>query len=108
MIVRFRHIAIIAIIVISVYISSYTVLSINGVYTPGTWGLQSYQTYGGMAPKDWIWMPKGFMNDDDSIRQGMIIMYFPCYIFDRRFVHSEYWPTRGIHPIDERFEQYIE
>ena len=65
-------------IVLGLYVFSYTVLSIQGVYG---WG-----AIGGNGVKYWRWYPKGFGFSNRQQAQFLRLFYAPLHWLD-----SEYW-----------------
>jgi len=61
------------------YISSYLIVSINGIYEPSSVGLAGIKGY--------HWIPYGFTSDYKA-RRYLFYTYFPLYMLDIRFWHT--------------------
>jgi len=72
-----------------IYFVSYVLLSFGGAYAPVTW---SFAANGGLWPKDYIWLPRGFYDQKINEFQRLpVLAYAPLIIADRVLWHTHTW-----------------
>lgn len=76
-----------------VYCGVYLILTLNGRYEAGTMGLQSYQKHGRDWPKDYIWMPKYYVDDQNRGNYFIIILFLPLFYIDHFCWHTKSRPS---------------
>jgi len=75
-----------------IYLVSYFVMSINGRYEPGVWGLN--------GPKWYVWAPAGFVHEFEW-NGPVMLMYYPLYELDRRYWHRDDDSHSGKYPVND-------
>jgi hypothetical protein len=80
------------VLLLSVYVSSYVLMSVRGRYEPGAIGL------GGV--KDYRWAPSGFV-DHFVWDRTLMCVYVPLHQLDVRCWHTDADAERGKYPINE-------
>lgn len=98
MLTRRKKIALGFVLVLSAYIGSYLLLSLNGIYEPGSIGLNGVKSYS--------WAPRGFVTDYKWHR-GLMVSYFPLYLMDRRYWHTPDKANSGMYRVDRVSQEDI-
>jgi hypothetical protein len=75
-----------------VYIVSYLALSLQGRYEPGAIGTSGVKWY--------EWAPSGFVTDHKWNRL-LICPYYPLYLFDCRYWHTENEADGNKYPVNK-------
>jgi hypothetical protein len=70
-----------AVVGLSVYVATYLVLSFRGAYMPGTIGMQGI--------KDWVWIPRYFVDESKQEKTRLVQVFLPLYWLDHRFWHND-------------------
>ena len=85
----------IALLILVIYSGLYVLLSVNGRFEAGAIGLQAFQAKGRAWPKDYIWMPKYFVNDKGENNILFRLLYSPAFFLDAWLWHSGRYPEVG-------------
>jgi len=79
-------------LLVCIYMASYFLMSVNGRYEPGVWGLS--------GPKWYAWAPAGFVQEF-RWNDPLILMYYPLYELDRRYWHRDDDSHSGKYPVND-------
>ena len=75
------------VLVFSLYLGVYLLLSLSGAYMPATYGLNGI--------KDWAWTPRYFAEKTGRLRPAVFIVFFPLYWMDHRYWHNDWTGLSG-------------
>jgi len=88
--------------ILMLYVGSYAVLSSQGQYVPGGWGLGWVKWY--------IWAPRGFTSGPMDVEQDRFLqtIFLPLWFVDMRLIHTSDKAHDDKYPINTKLDDELQ